>query len=127
VSPSFPIVLASRTINRSGDLVTVELIQPDPMPAAVRIVWPTAPTITTPPATTKSPAQPCAYSLRRPSRWPESEQVNGCDGADRLWRPHRCCWIAAFGRLTSAAYQPSGGPLPQYPSSRPRVSCMESA
>jgi hypothetical protein len=25
-----------------------------------------------------------------------------------------------FGRLTSAAYQPSGGPLPQYPSSCPR-------
>jgi hypothetical protein len=48
VTQSSPIVLASRTINRSGDLVTVELIQPDPMPAAVRIVWPTAPTITTP-------------------------------------------------------------------------------
>ena len=48
MSPSFPIVLASRTINRSGDLVTVELIQPDSMPASVRDVWPTAPTITTP-------------------------------------------------------------------------------
>jgi hypothetical protein len=48
VTQSSPIVLASRTINRSGDLVTVELIQRDSMPAAVRIVWPTAPTITTP-------------------------------------------------------------------------------
>jgi hypothetical protein len=41
-------VLDSRTISRSGDLVTVELIRPDSVPAAVRIVWPTAPTITTP-------------------------------------------------------------------------------
>ena len=29
-------------------MITVELIQPDSMPAVVRIVWPTAPTITTP-------------------------------------------------------------------------------
>ena len=40
--------LASGPINRSGDVVTVELIQPDSMPAVVRIVWPQQPTITTP-------------------------------------------------------------------------------
>jgi hypothetical protein len=40
---------------------------------------------------------------------------------------HGWCWLAAFGRLTSAANQPSGGPLPQCPSSRPQGSCMESA
>jgi hypothetical protein len=40
--------LASGPITRSGDTITVELIQPDAMPAVVRIVWPTAPTITTP-------------------------------------------------------------------------------
>jgi hypothetical protein len=39
--------LASAVIN-GADSITVELIQPDSMPAAVRIVWPTAPTITTP-------------------------------------------------------------------------------
>jgi hypothetical protein len=31
-----------------NETITVELIQPDDMPAMVRIVWPTAPTITTP-------------------------------------------------------------------------------
>jgi hypothetical protein len=40
--------LASGALNRSGDTITVELHQPDSMPAVVRIVWPTAPTITTP-------------------------------------------------------------------------------
>jgi hypothetical protein len=40
--------LASGPITRSGDIVSIELHQPDSMPAVVRIVWPTAPTITTP-------------------------------------------------------------------------------
>jgi hypothetical protein len=93
----------------------------------VRIVWPDAPTITTPARYNEVPAQPCGCSMRHPRPWPESERANGCDGADRLRRPHRWCWLTAFGRLTSAAYQPSGGPLPQYPSSCPRWSCMESA
>ena len=35
-------------LNRAGDTISVELHQPDSMPAVVRIVWPTAPTITTP-------------------------------------------------------------------------------
>jgi hypothetical protein len=48
VSPSSPIVLASGALNRSGDTLAVELIQPDSMPAVVRIVWPAAATITTP-------------------------------------------------------------------------------
>jgi hypothetical protein len=48
VSQSSPTVLASGPISRSGDTLSVELIQPDSMPAVVRIVWPTAPTITTP-------------------------------------------------------------------------------
>jgi hypothetical protein len=47
VSPSSPTILASGQLTRSGDTISVELIQPDSMPAAVRIVWPTAPTITT--------------------------------------------------------------------------------
>jgi hypothetical protein len=34
------------TINRSDDMLSIELIQPDSMPAVVRIVWPTALTIT---------------------------------------------------------------------------------
>jgi hypothetical protein len=32
----------------AADELSVQLIQPDSMPALVRIVWPTAPTITTP-------------------------------------------------------------------------------
>ena len=47
MSQSSPITpLASAQINH--DHLTVELIEPDRMPAVVRIVWPTAPTITTP-------------------------------------------------------------------------------
>jgi hypothetical protein len=48
VSPSSPVVLASGTLTRSGDVLTVELIRPDSMPAAVRIIWPAKPTITQP-------------------------------------------------------------------------------
>ena len=48
MSPSSPTVLASGPITRSGDTISIELHKPDSMPAAVRIVWPTAPTITTP-------------------------------------------------------------------------------
>ena len=35
-------------LNRSGDTLTVELIQPDSMPAVVRIVWPAKPSVTAP-------------------------------------------------------------------------------
>ena len=48
MSPSLPIVLASGPITRSGDTLTVELVQPDSMPAAVRIVWPPQPSVTAP-------------------------------------------------------------------------------
>jgi hypothetical protein len=41
-------VLAGGPIARSGDAISIELHQPDSMPAAVRAVWATAPTITTP-------------------------------------------------------------------------------
>jgi hypothetical protein len=39
--------LAHGPIN-GADTITIELIQPADMLAAIRIVWPTAPTITTP-------------------------------------------------------------------------------
>ena len=39
--------LSSGPIN-GADTLTIEVIQPDSMPAAVRIVWPSAATITTP-------------------------------------------------------------------------------
>jgi hypothetical protein len=39
--------LAHGPIN-GADTITIELIQPDNHPPVVRIVWPTAPTITTP-------------------------------------------------------------------------------
>jgi hypothetical protein len=40
-------VLSSGTVN-GADTLTIEVIQPDSMPAVVRIIWPTAATITTP-------------------------------------------------------------------------------
>jgi hypothetical protein len=46
--PNHPITpLASGTISASDDRISVELIQPADMPAVIRIVWPTAATITT--------------------------------------------------------------------------------
>jgi hypothetical protein len=48
VCRSSPTVLASGPIARSGDAISIELHQPDSIPAAVRAVWATAPTITTP-------------------------------------------------------------------------------
>ena len=40
-------ILSSGLIN-SGNTLTIELVQPDGMPAVVRIVWPTSATITRP-------------------------------------------------------------------------------
>ncbi len=48
MSTPSPIVLDSGQLNRSGDTLTVELIQPDSMPAAVGIVWPAKPSVTAP-------------------------------------------------------------------------------
>jgi hypothetical protein len=45
--PSSSITLASGPIN-GADSITIELVQPDSLPTVVRILWPTAPTITTP-------------------------------------------------------------------------------
>jgi hypothetical protein len=45
--PSSSITLATGPIN-GADSITIELIQPADHPPVVRIVWPTAPTITTP-------------------------------------------------------------------------------
>jgi hypothetical protein len=46
VSPSSITPLASRQINH--DQLKVELVEPDTMPAMVRIVWPAAPTVVDP-------------------------------------------------------------------------------
>jgi hypothetical protein len=48
VGQSSPTVLASGPIVRSADAISIELHQPDSMPAAVRVVWATAATVTTP-------------------------------------------------------------------------------
>jgi len=45
---SSPTVLASGPITGSGDAISIELHQPDSMPAAVRVASASAPTITTP-------------------------------------------------------------------------------
>jgi hypothetical protein len=63
VSPSSPVVLASGVITRAGDRLSIELIQPDSMPAIVRIVWPTKPTVT--PPTPKALAAVAAAMVRR--------------------------------------------------------------
>jgi hypothetical protein len=41
-------VLATGRLNRSTDALSIELIEPDTNTTVVRIVWPDAPTITTP-------------------------------------------------------------------------------
>jgi hypothetical protein len=47
VNPSSPITpLASAQVNH--DQLKVELVEPDSMPAMVRIVWPAAPTVVDP-------------------------------------------------------------------------------
>ena len=40
--------LASGALTRAGDTVSIELIRPDSMPAAVRVVWPPQPSVTAP-------------------------------------------------------------------------------
>jgi hypothetical protein len=40
--------LASGALTRSGDQLIVELVQPDSMPAVVRVVWPAKPSVTQP-------------------------------------------------------------------------------
>jgi hypothetical protein len=42
------VVLAAGRLNRSGDALSIELVEPDTNTTVVRIVWPDAPTITTP-------------------------------------------------------------------------------
>jgi hypothetical protein len=47
--PNHPITpLASGTINQSGDTLSVELVELDDHPAAIRIVWPAKTTIVQP-------------------------------------------------------------------------------
>jgi hypothetical protein len=49
VSQSSPVVvLATGRLNRSADARSIELIEPDTNTTVVRIVWPDAPTISTP-------------------------------------------------------------------------------
>jgi hypothetical protein len=63
VSPSSITTLASSQINANPhDTLIIELIQPDSMPAMVRIVWPTKPTVT--PPTPKALAAVAAAMVR---------------------------------------------------------------
>ncbi|HMI33702.1 MAG TPA: hypothetical protein VK499_06230 [Propionibacteriaceae bacterium] len=41
-------MLAAGRLNRSGDALSIELVEPDTNTTVVRIVWPDAPTTTTP-------------------------------------------------------------------------------
>ena len=47
-SSSPAVVLASGRLNRRGDTLSIELTEPDTNATVVHIVWPDAPTITTP-------------------------------------------------------------------------------
>jgi hypothetical protein len=48
VNPSSPIVLASGSLTRSGDTVSIELHRPLDSPSFVMVVWPAKPSITAP-------------------------------------------------------------------------------
>jgi hypothetical protein len=74
-------VLASGPIVRSGDAISIELHQPESMPAAVASSGRPHQRSPHPPATTKWPAQPCSYSLKRPPCSPDSKQANGVTGS----------------------------------------------
>jgi hypothetical protein len=87
VSQSSPVVLASGVITRAGDTLTIELIQPDSMPAMVRIVWPTKPTVT--PPTPKALAAVAAAMLRWRRCRRNSPRRSGT-AADRCRRAARC-------------------------------------
>jgi hypothetical protein len=80
VTQSSPIVLASGQISRSGDPITVELIQPDSLPAAVRIVWPTAPTITTPARYNEVASTAMRLLAEASTMLARQKQANGCNG-----------------------------------------------
>jgi hypothetical protein len=88
VSPSSPIVLASSALNRSGDTLIIELVQPDAMPAMVRIVWPAKPTITAPHPERWPPLRLrwCAVWRRRRRNSPRRSGT----AADRCRRAARC-------------------------------------
>jgi hypothetical protein len=80
-------ILSSGTVN-GADTLTIEVIRPDSMPAVVRIVWPTAATITTPASYREVASAACVCSLRPPRIWPESERVDGSNGdSDNPFRP----------------------------------------
>ena len=65
-------ILSGGPIHGAG-AITIELIQPDSMPAVVRIVRPTAATITTPPpATSRSPPAQIRCWPKPLPRWPGS-------------------------------------------------------
>jgi hypothetical protein len=87
VGQSSPTVLTRGPITRSGDAISIELHQPDSMPAAVRVVWRPHQRSPHPPATTKWPVQPCSYPLKRPPCSSDSKQVNGCNGLAAWSRP----------------------------------------
>jgi hypothetical protein len=62
-----------------ADPITVELIQPDSMPAAVRIVWPTAPTITAPARYNEVASTAMRLLAEASTTLARSKQADDCD------------------------------------------------
>ena len=84
---SSPTVLTRGPITRSGDAISIELHQSDSMPAAVRVVWATAPTITTPARYNEVASAAMQLLAEASTMSPDSKQVNGCNGLAAWSRP----------------------------------------
>ena len=79
-------ILSGGPINRA-DAITIELIQPDSMPAVVRIVWPTRGNDhDNPPATLRSPPPQQRWWPKPPPRWPGSKRSGGGDRCGMRFR-----------------------------------------
>ena len=74
-----------RSLIRSGDTLSIELIEPDTNATVVRIVWPSAPTITTPARYNEVASTAMLFSLKRPRDSPGSKRAS--DGLAWAGRP----------------------------------------
>jgi hypothetical protein len=76
-----------RPITRSGETISIELHQPYSMPAAVRVVWPTAATITTPARYNEVASAAMQLLAEPPTMLARFKASNGCNGLAAWSRP----------------------------------------
>jgi hypothetical protein len=79
-----------------ADPISIELIQPDSMPTAVRIVWPTAPTITTPARYNEVVSTAMRLLAEASTMWPESSKQAVVMARTDYGAPTEWCWLAAL-------------------------------